>query len=72
MPENEFRERIIQNLRVHPEGLTIFSLAEFTGISRFTISKYVMVMVAEGLINQRPIGTAKLCYLKGEENEENN
>ena len=72
MLENEFKERIMENLRVHPEGLTILSLAEFTRISRVTVSKYVLVMVAEGIINQRLIGTAKICYLKGEENEENN
>jgi response regulator of citrate/malate metabolism len=72
MLENEFKERIIENLKVHPEGLTILSLAESTGISRVTISKYIMVMVAEGIINQRFIGTAKLCCLKDEKNEENN
>ena len=72
MIENEFKERIMENLRGHPEGLTILSLSESTGISRVTISKYIMVMVAEGIINQRPVGTAKLCYLNGEKNEENN
>jgi DNA-binding transcriptional ArsR family regulator len=69
---NDFRERIIENLREHPEGLTIVSLAEGTGINRLTVSKYIMVLMAEGLILQRIIGTAKLCYLRGEENEENN
>jgi response regulator of citrate/malate metabolism len=72
MQENDFKERIIDNLREHPEGLTILSLAEETGISRITVSKYVMVMMAEGLILQRMIGTAKLCYLRGDKNEENN
>jgi DNA-binding IclR family transcriptional regulator len=64
MMENNFKERIVENLKRHPEGLTILDIAEKTGINRVTVSKYVLVLMAEGLMTQRKIGTAKLCYLK--------
>jgi len=64
MQENNFRERIIKDLKKHPEGLTILNLAANIGINRVTVSKYVFGLVSEGLVSQRRIGTAKLCYLK--------
>jgi len=64
MAENNFRERIIANLKKHPEGLTILNLAANTGINRVTVSKYIFGLVSEGMIQQRIIGTAKLCCLK--------
>ena len=64
MVENNFRERIIESLKRHPEGLTILNIAEDTGINRITISKYIFGLASEGLITQRRVGPAKLCYLK--------
>jgi len=64
MKENNFRERIIEDLKSHPEGLTLLNLAANTGINRITISKYIFGLVSEGLVLQRRVGTAKLCYLK--------
>jgi DNA-binding IclR family transcriptional regulator len=62
--ENHFKERILESIRKHPEGLTILNIAEVTGINRITASKYILVLVAEGEIIQRSVGTAKLCYIK--------
>ncbi len=64
MQENNFRERIIENLKYHPEGLTILNIAGITRINRATVSKYIFGLVSEGLVTQRRVGTAKLCYLK--------
>jgi len=64
MTENNFRERIIDKLKQHPEGLTILNIASDTGINRITVSKYIFGLTSEGLILQRKVGTAKLCYLK--------
>jgi len=64
MIENNFRERIVENLKGHPEGLTILNIAASIGISRITASKYIFGLVSEGLISQRRVGTAKLCYLR--------
>jgi len=64
MEENNFKKKIIKNLKEHPEGLTILTIAENTGINRLTVSKYIFGLVSEGLISQRRVGPAKLCYLK--------
>jgi DNA-binding IclR family transcriptional regulator len=68
MRQNHFRERIIEALRQHPEGLTTVDIARVIGSHRHTITKYVYQLVGEGMIHQREIGNAKLCYMKGEEN----
>ena len=64
MQENNFKERIIDNLEKHPEGLTILNIATTTGINRLTVSKYIFGLVSEGSVIQRKVGPAKLCYLK--------
>jgi DNA-binding IclR family transcriptional regulator len=64
MKENHFRERIIANLKKHPEGLTILDIADGTGINRLTVSKYIFGLFSEGMLFQRRVGPAKLCYLK--------
>jgi len=48
--ENNFKERIVENLKRHPEGLTILDIAEKTGINRVTVSKYVLVLSVEGMV----------------------
>jgi Fic family protein len=67
--QNNFRERIIKSLKEHPEGLTTVDIAKILGCHRHTITKYIYQLVGEGLIHQREVGTAKLCYLKVEKNE---
>ena len=67
--QNNFRERIIKVLNEHPEGLTTVDIAKILGSHRHTITKYIYQLVGEGLIYQREVGTAKLCYLKEEKNE---
>jgi DNA-binding IclR family transcriptional regulator len=62
--ENHFKERIVEEIRRHPEGLTIMNISENAKINRVTVSKYVLVLLAEGIIEQRLIGTAKLCCIK--------
>ena len=63
MIENHSRERIIKVLKKHPEGLTILDISKITKLNRITVAKYVYGLIAEGLISQRKIGPAKLCYL---------
>jgi hypothetical protein len=69
MTEIEFKEKILECLKNHPEGLTIVSIAKDTGINRITVSKYLLVMTAEGHISQRMVGTAKLCWNNSVEKE---
>jgi DNA-binding IclR family transcriptional regulator len=68
MRQNHFRERIIDALNHHPEGLTTVDIAKSLGTHRHTVTKYVYQLVGEGVIHQREIGNAKLCYVKEEKN----
>lgn len=64
MKENN-KKKIIEILRNNPKGLIIRDISRITGKNRATIAKYVYSLIEEGLIEQREIGPAKLCYLKG-------
>ncbi len=52
--------KIMKVLREYPEGVTIRTLAEKTGISRNTISKYLDILMALGRIEMRSVGPAKV------------
>lgn len=58
------RKLILEALRKHPEGLTLLSLARVTGFHRHTATKYIHELLGAGIIFQRIVGVAKLCYLK--------
>ena len=57
------RKLIIDALRKNPEGLTLLSLAEVSGLHRHTCTKYVHELIGAGIVHQRNVGVAKLCYL---------
>jgi|GEM_PF-1242952 len=58
------RTLIINILRKNPDGLTLTSIAELTGLHRHTATKYVYELKGAGVISERDVGSAKLCYLK--------
>ncbi|MEM5812216.1 MAG: hypothetical protein QW286_00720, partial [Candidatus Aenigmatarchaeota archaeon] len=58
------RTLIINVLRKHPDGLTLTSIAQLTGLHRHTATKYVYELKGAGIINERDVGSAKLCYLR--------
>jgi len=64
MSSEDPRKSILEVLRKHPEGLTLLSLAKFSGLHRHTVTKYVHELLGAGIIFQRSVGVAKLCYLK--------
>jgi predicted transcriptional regulator len=55
---------IVDVLEKHPEGLTLQKVAMSTNMNRLTATKYVHELIGEGVIFQRRVGIAKLCYLK--------
>jgi len=65
MKKNGIREKVIKILEKHPEGFTTVDVAEEIGMTRHSVTKYIYQLLGEGLIFQREVGTAKLCYLKG-------
>ncbi len=58
------RTLIINILRKNPDGLTLTSIAQLTGLHRHTATKYVYELKGAGVINERDVGSAKLCYLR--------
>ncbi len=66
---DDFKEKIIGLLKEHPNGMTSVEIAKSIGFHRHTVSKYIYQLSIEGSIMQREVGIAKLCYLKGENDE---
>jgi len=68
MVENRIRERIIDTLKKHPNGLTILDISKIIGVNRNTATKYIYELSGAGIIEHRKISTAKVCFLskKGE------
>jgi len=58
------RTLIINTLRKHPDGLTLTSIAQLTGLHRHTATKYIYELKGAGIIIERDVGSAKLCHLK--------
>jgi predicted transcriptional regulator len=66
MIDNNIRQRIIEVLRKHPDGLIVNEISKILGIHRHTLIKYIYQLVGEQSIYQRKIGSAKLCFLRVE------
>lgn len=65
MKKIDVKDKVLSILKKHPEGLTTVDISNLIGIGRQSLAKYVYQLVGEGIIEQRTIGTAKLCYVKG-------
>jgi len=63
--KNGVRDRVLNILKKHPEGLTIKDISIEVGMTRHAVTKYIYQLLGEKLIRQREVGTAKLCYLCG-------
>lgn len=63
MVDSKIRERVVETLKKHPEGLTILDISKILGTNRNTVTKYIYELSGAGLIEHRKIGTAKLCFL---------
>lgn len=63
-PKREPKKTIVDILKKHPEGLTLQGISVLSSMSRLTATKYIHELMGEGVIYQRKVGIAKLCYLK--------
>ncbi|MCX6820397.1 MAG: hypothetical protein NT016_00360 [Candidatus Aenigmarchaeota archaeon] len=61
--ENDVRERMVDLLEAHPEGLTILGIADALKLNRNTVTKYIYELSGANIIAQRRVGSAKLCFL---------
>ena len=57
------KTKIKSLLAMHPEGMTILEISRFIQMHRHTATKYVYELIGAGVIYERQIGPAKLCYL---------
>lgn len=58
------REKLIEALHQSKTGLTGIEIAEKLGINRVTMSKYLKIFVAEGLIRQKNMGSVNLWFIE--------
>jgi len=61
---NRIRDKILEILEVHPEGLTIESLSKIANAHRQTVTKYLFWLNGAGVVYRRRVGSATLHYLK--------
>lgn len=59
----DLKQKIIQVLDEHNEGLSILEISELVGHHRHTVTKYIHELIGAGIIFQRDLGIAKLHYL---------
>lgn len=62
--ENIFKEKILELLQSIHDGLTITEVSRRLGVHYTTASKYLAVLKAEGKLECRDIGMAKLFKVK--------
>jgi len=60
----DIKEEIVKILSKHPEGMEITEISKTLRIHRHTISKYIFALSMVGILEQREVGRAKVCFLK--------
>jgi predicted transcriptional regulator len=60
----KIKEKLIDLLQNSKTGLSGIEIAEKLGISRITITKYLNILVAEGLVRQKNIGNVNLWFVE--------
>ena len=63
MQNNSIKDKIVETLHEHPEGLTILKIAEYVGVHRHTVTKYIYELIGGNKIRVREIAAAKVCFL---------
>ena len=61
---NRIKDKILEILEAHPEGLTIEALSKETKNHRQTVTKYIYWLEGADIIHRRKVGSASLHYLK--------
>ncbi|MGB0855997.1 MAG: ArsR family transcriptional regulator [Nitrosopumilus sp.] len=60
----EIREKLILTLKDFETGMSGIEISEKIGVNRITMSKYLKVFAAEGLLRQKNIGNLTLWFLQ--------
>ncbi len=64
MVKDNIEQEIVKILEDNSDGLTINQVSEKANLYRATASKYLMLLEAQGVVQVREIGPAKLYILK--------
>ena len=59
-PEQDIPGRVLRTLKFRPKGMTITEIARALGVNRNSVSKHLEVMQAEGQVEARLVGNAKV------------
>lgn len=59
----DLKKCIIEALSKNSEGLTIEEIAEYCGVHRHTVSKYIFALKESGMVRQEEFGRSKICFL---------
>lgn len=60
----EIRERLISTLKDSDSGMSGVEISDKVGVNRITMTKYLKVFAAEGLLRQKNIGNVTLWFLE--------
>lgn len=60
----DIRQKLIETLRDSETGMPGVEIAEKVGINRITMTKYLKIFAAEGLLRQKDIGNVTLWFLE--------
>jgi len=60
---NGIKQKIVDTLSAHPEGLPIAAIARLIGADRYTITKYLHELIGAGEVSQRDFTILKINYL---------
>ena len=61
---SEIREKLILILKRSESGMSGIEISENIGVNRITMTKYLKVFAAEGLLRQKNIGNVTLWFLE--------
>lgn len=59
-PERDIPGRVLRTLKFRPKGMTITEIAKALGANRNSVSKHLEVLQAEGHVEVRVVGNAKV------------
>ncbi len=62
--ESEIRQKLVEILQDSKTGLSGVEISEKLGINRMTMTKYLNVFAAEGLVQQKNIGNVNLWFVE--------
>src|SRR3989344_2849661 len=63
MFDSGIEEKIVNFIKNSPLGVTSSDLADYLGLNRMTISKYLAIIKEKALVDFKQLGMAKLWYV---------